>query len=76
MKVRENKARRMARRQGFVLEKSPRRDLRAKDYGRFRLLVDARDIDHHRETTQFTKTLAEVEEFLQPLEDALEESEF
>ena len=39
-KVRENRLRRMADRQGLVLVKSRRRDPRAFDYGRW-MLVDA-----------------------------------
>jgi hypothetical protein len=39
LKVRENRARRMAQRQGFRLEKSRRRDPRAYDYGKY-LLID------------------------------------
>jgi hypothetical protein len=68
-KVRENRLRRMARRQGFVLEKSPRRDRRAKDYGLYRLLVDHRDIDYHRTTTPFQKTIGEIEAFLEQIDD-------
>ena len=40
-KVRENRLRRMARRQGLVLKKSRVRDPRALDYGKW-LIVDAR----------------------------------
>lgn len=40
-KVRENRLRRMAQRQGLRLQKSPRRDPRATDYGKY-ALVDAR----------------------------------
>ncbi len=36
-KVRENRLRRMAARQGLVLEKSPRRDTLALDYGLWRV---------------------------------------
>lgn len=36
-KVRENRLRRMAERQGLKLEKSRRRDPRATDYGTYRL---------------------------------------
>jgi predicted transcriptional regulator len=74
-KVRENRLRRMARRQGWVLEKSPRRDRRARDYGLYRLLVDHRDIDDHRVTTPFQKTIAEVEAILEQLHDNDEEPE-
>src|SRR5215207_6927885 len=37
-KVRENRMRRMAQRQGLQLHKSPRRDPRAYDYGRYMLI--------------------------------------
>jgi hypothetical protein len=37
-KARENRARRSAERQGFVLKKSARRDPKALDYGRYWLL--------------------------------------
>jgi hypothetical protein len=37
-KVRENRARRVARRQGLVLRKNPRRDPRATDFGSYMLL--------------------------------------
>ena len=39
-KVRENRLRRMADRQGLALRKSPRRDRRALDYGVYRLIND------------------------------------
>lgn len=68
-KVLENRLRRMAERQGFILEKSRRRDKRAKSYGKYRLLVDHRDIDDQRLTTEFTQTLREIDEFLAPLEE-------
>ncbi|MDK2768300.1 MAG: hypothetical protein KYX69_11350 [Sphingomonas sp.] len=64
MEVLENKLRRAAERQGLVLEKSRRRDARAKGFDQYRLLVDARDIDHHRLVTPFNLTLREVEERL------------
>jgi hypothetical protein len=38
-KVRENRLRRMADRQGLALRKSPRRDPRALDYGVYRLVA-------------------------------------
>jgi hypothetical protein len=41
-KVRENRVRRMAARQGLVLHKSRRRDPRAIDYGVYWLVDDAR----------------------------------
>lgn len=37
-KVRENRLRRMAERQGYVLQKSRRRDPHALDYGRWRIV--------------------------------------
>jgi hypothetical protein len=39
-KVREDRLRRMAKRQGYVLRKTRRRDHRALDYGTFSLLDD------------------------------------
>lgn len=41
-KARENRARRAAQRQGFVLKKSGRRDPLALDYGHYWLLREAR----------------------------------
>jgi hypothetical protein len=41
-KIRENRLRRAAERQGFVLRKSRRRDPRAKDYGVYWLLKEHR----------------------------------
>ena len=74
MKVRENRARRMAERQGKILEKSRRRDRRAKDYGLYRILEEGvRDLDYHLATMQFTMTLSEVEAFLEPLDELLDE---
>lgn len=65
LKVHENRLRRMAKRQGLVLEKSRRRDTQALDYGCY-LLLDA-------ETTAVVAgavagrhgwSLADVEDFL------------
>jgi hypothetical protein len=39
-KVRENRLRRMATRQGYEFHKSRRRDPRATDYGTYRLVPD------------------------------------
>ena len=72
MKILENRLRRTAERRGYVLEKSRRRDPKGKDYARYRLLVDARDIDAHRATMPFTLTIREVEQFL----DSIGEDEF
>lgn len=41
-KVHENKMRRYAERQGYMLTKSPRRDPRARGYGSFVLVRDGR----------------------------------
>lgn len=43
-KVRENRARRAAERQGYALSKSRRRDPRASDYGELRLRSSAREV--------------------------------
>lgn len=69
MKVRENRLRRMAERRGFILEKSRRRDKRAVDYGRYRLLVNHRDLDELAQTTPFTQTLDEIETQLESMDD-------
>jgi hypothetical protein len=44
-KVRENRLRRMAERQGLELRKSRRRDPRAKDYGRWYIVDLEREIE-------------------------------
>jgi hypothetical protein len=44
-KVRENRLRRMAERQGLELRKSRRRDARAKDYGRWYIVDVDREIE-------------------------------
>jgi hypothetical protein len=44
-KVRENRLRRMAERQGLVLQKSRRRDPRALDYGVYRLIDVRRNVN-------------------------------
>lgn len=69
MKVLENRLRRMAERQGYLLEKSKRRDPKAKDFGKYRLLVNHRDLDEHRANTDFNQSLAEIEGFLTSMED-------
>lgn len=56
-KVRENLLRRMADRQGLSLVKSRRRDPRALDYGRYRLV-------RGRTTVLDTKALDDVEAYL------------
>jgi hypothetical protein len=44
-KIRENRLRRMAERQGLELRKSRRRDPRAKDYGRWYIVDVEREIE-------------------------------
>ncbi len=68
-KVLENRLRRMAARQGFVLQKSPRRDKRAKDFALYRLLVDHRDLPEHAETTPFSMTFSDVQARLEGADD-------
>jgi len=43
-KVRENRLRRMAQRQGLVLQKSRRRDYRAIDYGMYLIVEPRRNV--------------------------------
>lgn len=65
-KVRENRLRRMADRQGLALRASGRRDTRALDYGKYGL-VDARTnvIVYGTEPTgRFDLTLDDVEAYL------------
>lgn len=68
-KVRENRLRRVAERQGAYLEKSRRRDKRAKDYGLYRLRWFGNDEDQHKNVA-FTLTLSEVEGFLGELDES------
>ena len=60
MKVRENRLRRAAGRQGLRLVKSRRRDPRAYDYGRYWLQGENRALL----TSEYGVTLDEVEKFL------------
>lgn len=69
MKVLENRLRRMAERQGFLLEKSRRRDPKARDFGRYRLLAVARDLEQHRAEQGFSLSLAEVETLLTEMDE-------
>ena len=63
-KVRENRLRRMAERQGFALHKSRRRDPRALDYGHW-LMVDTTDRGRTVAGDQAgSMTLDDVEAFL------------
>lgn len=58
-KVRENRLRRMAERQGFVLRKNRRRDPRAIDFGRWYVIDAERNI-----TIRECTTLDQVENWL------------
>lgn len=60
-KVRENRLRRMAERQGLVFTRSRRRDPRALDYGLY-WLTDARTGEYR--TPQEGATLDEIEAYL------------
>lgn len=55
-KVKENRARRAAQRQGLILQRTRRRDPRAIDYGRYTIYSGGE--------TVFAGTLDEVEEWL------------
>ncbi len=69
-KVRENRLRRMAERQGYQLRKSPRRDPYARDYGGYMLVDPARPVNHPRFVVQggkpyaFSASLDDIEMFL------------
>lgn len=64
-KVRENRIRRMAGRQGFVLVKSRRRDERALDYGLFDLVnASGQSVMTGETDYSFKFTLDQVEAFL------------
>ena len=67
-KVLENRMRRMAERQGLVLQKSARRDPKARDYGLYRLLVDHRDMEDHARITPYSLTFSEVRERLESVD--------
>jgi hypothetical protein len=69
-KVRENRLRRMAERQGYVLEKSRRRDRRARDFGRYRLIADHRDA-RDQENLGYPHSMDDVEQFLTEHEEAV-----
>jgi hypothetical protein len=62
-KVRENRLRRIAERRGLSLEKSRRRDQKAPDFGRFRLITvrDGRAVVGN-EPIPFSATLEDIEE--------------
>ena len=66
-KVRENRLRRMAHRQGFKLQRSPRRDTDAIDYGLYALTTQdgGRGTIHPRGPISiFALDLDDVEEYL------------
>jgi site-specific DNA-methyltransferase (adenine-specific) len=59
-KVRENRARRVLARMGYSLEKSPRRDARALDFGLYRIVP----VDGPRSPEGYAMTLVEVEAWI------------
>jgi hypothetical protein len=73
-KVRENRLRRMAERQGFVLHKSRRRDPRAIDYGRYMLVDPSTNTVVAGEVEgRAALTIDEVEDWLtNPLEERVQ----
>jgi hypothetical protein len=63
--VRENRLRRMAQRQGYVLRKSRRRDPRALEYDGYMLVEPSRNVPVLGYTPHaFSATLDDVETFL------------
>jgi hypothetical protein len=64
-KVRENRLRRMADRQGLALRKSGRRDPRALDYGMY-ALIDPKTNTHvaGAQSGRYDLTIDDVEEYL------------
>ena len=67
IKVRENRLRRMADRQGLKLQRSPRRDTRALDYGLYALTTyggAAGTVHPQGPISIFTLDLDEVEQYL------------
>jgi hypothetical protein len=63
-KVRENRLRRMAARQGLTLEKSRRRDDWAVDFGKYRLVDDRNIVVVGASQHAFELSLDEVETYL------------
>ena len=64
-KIRENRLRRMATRQGLTLRKSARRDTRALDYGMYALVdMDKNVIVAGASSGRFDFTLDDVEAYL------------
>ena len=64
-KVRENRARRVLERMGHRLEKSPRRDPRASDFGLYRIVRGAADVVAGDGPQGFGMSLPEVETWIQ-----------
>lgn len=64
LKVRENKARRAAIRQGLELQKSKRKDPMALDYGKYMLVGESGAAVFGHEPRPFSATLEEVERHL------------
>jgi hypothetical protein len=66
-KIRENKARRVAERQGFRLMKSRRRDVNAIDYGRYLLInVQTNGLAEGYDSSGNAKaTLSDIEWYLE-----------
>ena len=73
-KVRENRLRRMAQRQGLELKKSRRRDPRALDYGRYALVTEPPQsvvvAGVGTTTARYEFTLDDVEAYLTRGDDA------
>ena len=63
-KVRENRLRRMADRQGLTLRKSGRRDPRALDFGMYALVDERNNIVAGAASGRFDFTLDDVEAYL------------
>jgi len=64
-KVRENRARRAAQRQGLTLTKSRRRDPRAIDFGGYMLVSGNNAVEFGAHPNAFSASLDEIETFLQ-----------
>ncbi len=71
LKVRENRVRRIAKRRGYVVQKSRRRDPYAHDYGGFIISEAARNIVvAGHSPNAYSLTLEDVEEFFEPKKKA------
>lgn len=64
LKVRENKARRAAIRQGLELQKSKRKDPMALDYGKYMLVNESGEPVFGQEPRPFSATLDQIEDRL------------